>query len=108
VGCAVAVPFRADVGPGPASKLTFGQWQGRASGVGIPVQVRTTVHGQPALVKVRAYGSLAVVEERSIEWFEDGLTFIIVSFAQLRPSKAHTKAVLTASELIDVADGLRM
>ncbi len=106
--CAVAVPFRAELGLGPASLLTFGQWQGRVGGVGIPLQLVTKVHGQLALVKVAAYGSLAVVQERSIEWFEHGQTFVIRSNLQLQPSTAHTKAVLTAAALIRIANGLKL
>ena len=105
--CGVTVPYRPATF-GPASLLTFGQWQGRVGGVGLPVEMRTTVHGQPALVKVEGFGSLAVVQERSIEWFEQGQSFVITSVTNLEPSVSHTGAVLSAAELIRVAEGLRV
>src|SRR5260221_9083949 len=51
--CAVAVPFRPEFGTGPASLLTFGQWQGQVGGVGVSFLLRKCAacegeHGESA------------------------------------------------------------
>jgi hypothetical protein len=106
--CDVAVPFPPRYAFTPASQLQFGQWQGWIRSLDIPIEVHTTVHGLPALVKVRRVNAFNIIQQRSISWHEDGQTFVITSSSGLSQTVAHSKAVLSAAELVRIADGVKV
>jgi hypothetical protein len=106
--CDVTVPFPRRYAIDPASQLQFGQWQGSVGSLGLPVEERTTVHGNPALVKVEQVGSVNIIQVRSISWREDNQTFVITSMSGLSLTVAHSSAVLSAADLVRVAEGMRV
>lgn len=106
--CDVSVPFPRRYAFAPASQLQFGQWQGWVRSLGLPIEERTTVHGHPALVKVERVGAVNIIQVRSISWREDGQTFVITSESGLSQTVAHSRVVLSAAELVRIADGLRV
>lgn len=105
--CDVVVPF-ARRAVDPASQLQFGQWRGWVRSLGLPIEERTTVRGYPAIVKVDHVGAVDVVQARSISWREDDQTFVITSSSGLSATAAHSRAVLSAAELVRIADGVRI
>lgn len=106
--CNPTVPFPRRYAFTPASQLQFSQWQGWVPSMGLPIEERTTVHGNPALVKVERVGAVNIIQVRSISWREDGQTFVITSSSGLSQTVAHSKAVLSAADLVHIADGLRV
>jgi len=106
--CDVTVPFPRRNPNEPASQLRFGQWQGLVPSLGLPIEERTTVHGHPAIVIVEHLGAVNIIPIRSISWHEDDQTFVISSTSGLTLSVAHSKAVLSAADLVRIADGLRV
>ncbi len=106
--CDVAVPFPRRYADEPASQLQFGQWQGWVRSLGLPIEERTTVHGHLALVKVEHVGAVNVIQARSVSWREHGQTFVITSMSGLSVTAEHSRAVLSAAELVRIADGLRV
>jgi|ERR1039458_134367 hypothetical protein len=106
--CNVEVPFPPRYAFTPASQLQFGQWQGWIRSLDLPIEEHTTVHGLPALVKVRRVDAFNIIQERSISWHEKGQTFVITSTSGLSLTVAHSKAVLSTQGLVRIANGLRV
>jgi hypothetical protein len=106
--CEPKVPFPRRYSFAPASELVVDQSLGWVRSLGLPIQLRTQVHGHPALVKIAHLGSVRTIQARSISWRQDGETFVITSYSGLSLTVAHSQAVLSAQALIRIADGMRI
>jgi len=96
--------------PGPAAlsgarSLSFSQWVGRIGSLGLPVERRVTVHGEPALIKVDDVGQGNAVV-RSISWHAQGYSLMVTSDYHGPWASVRAHSVLSDAQLVAIASGV--